>query len=382
MKIIQVHNFYQSPTGDDSVVQEEYNLLMNNGHQVVQYLKHNSILKSTGLLGKFSTAFNLRKSLKVEREFKDLLIKERPDLVHVHNIFPLITPVVFNVCQALSIPVVQTLHNYRLLCVNTLFYRDGRICEDCLQQGSLIPGITNKCYNNSQLQSAILADAISHHFRKGTWVNAVDQYFCLSEFAKEKFIQGGIPREKLTVKPNFVGFSEKKMIYDDFVLFAGKLEEQKGVLDFIELAKSKREIAFKVAGFCSDKAIFASLGNVEYLGELGRSDLMKYMNTCKAVLFLSKMYEGMPMTILEAFSCKKAVIARNQGVMTEIITHGHNGMLFSNTVELGDHLDLIMKDKCYLQLGANAFATYKHNYSSERGYKQLIQAYENAINSR
>ncbi|MFT7381272.1 MAG: glycosyltransferase involved in cell wall biosynthesis [Roseivirga sp.] len=379
MKIVQVHNFYQNLTGDDSVVQEEYQLLTKNGHQVHQFLKHNTDLKATGLLGKVRAAANLRNSAQVGKEFGAMLKIEKPDIVHVHNIFPLITPIVFQVCQEMAVPVIQTLHNYRLLCVNTLFYRDGHICDDCLIEGSLKPGVTNRCYKNSYVQSALLSDSISFHFRKGTWANSVDQYFCLSEFAKEKFIQGGIPKEKLSVKANFVDEPINEITYESFILFAGKLEEQKGLLDFIELAKSKPEINFKVAGFCDDTTIFASFANVEYLGEITRDKLMEYMSTCQAVLFLSKMYEGMPMTILEAFAHKKAVVARNQGAMKEMIDHGQNGLLFSSFGELSNNLDQLIKDNRYLELGDNAFTTFRSLYSSDNGYHQLVNGYQKAI---
>lgn len=378
MKILQVHNQYQNLTGDDSVVAEEKQLLEENGHVVFQYLKTNDALLEVGLLGKIQLVVSLRGSRSVGKEIRDLIIKENPDVVHVHNLFPIITPVVFEVCKKMSIPVVQTLHNYRLACVNTLLYRDGNTCDDCISYG-LNEGIKHRCYNNSTFQSYIMADTLKYHRRRNTWNDKVDRFICLSQFAKSKFIESGIEPEKLVVKPNFVKSSLSNSVYEDFFLFAGKLEEQKGLSDFLRLAKARPDLKFKVAGFCDDLSVFSSLENVEYLGQLEREELMQLMHRTKGLLFLSKMFEGMPMTILEAFAHKKAVIARNLGAMSEMINPGINGDLFDNFEDLCLSVDKFESISYCKELGNNAYLGYLEKYDEETGYESLIAIYNKII---
>jgi len=378
MKIIQVHNRYQNLTGDDAVVQEEYNLLRSKGHEVVQFTKSNVDLKSSSWINKAQIAKNLKSSNVIKIEFRELLRSKRPDVVHIHNVFPLITPVVFEVCREYRIPTVFTLHNFRLLCVNTLFYRDGKICEDCLSK-NFMHGIKHKCYNNSYLQSFLMANAINSHKKKGTWTNDVNSFICLSEFAKIKFIRGGLPKHKLVVKPNFVAETKFPLSYKDYFLYAGKLEEQKGLYDFIELARSTKSIKYKVVGFCPYPNLLEDIPNVEYQGELERDKLLELMSECRAVLFLSRMYEGMPMTILEAFASKKAVIGRNLGAMAEMINHGSNGMFYKEAAELKEAVKKLSNCETAKEMGTAAFSSFQKKYSSDMAYNNLLKIYQSIL---
>ena len=379
MKIVQVHNQYQNPTGDDAVVREASDLLKSHGHEVFHFFKTNDALASASLIQKLKVARAMRASSQIRSEFTDFLKANRPDVVHAHNLFPLITPVVFEVCQALAIPVVQTLHNYRLVCVNTLFYRDGHVCEDCLDK-TLKEGVKHKCYNGSRLQSYLMADAIGYHHRQDTWNRQVDAFICLSDFARSKFVKGGIQPEKLVVKPNFVKDPAVSGHYEDFWLYAGKLEEQKGLDDFLQLARQRPDQAFQVAGYCDDQSVFSHLPNVTYLGQLKREVLMGLMNRCKGVLFLSKMYEGMPMTILEAFAHKKSVLARKRGAMAEMIRPGENGGLYETVDELAGLIDQYAALDVCQQLGARAYVDFTEHYSGKVAYQALMNVYDSVIN--
>lgn len=378
MRILQVHNRYQNLTGEEAVVQEEYDLLTSRGHEVIQFTKLNETLDGASFINRIQIAKNLKSSNAIKLEFRALLNSERPDLVHVHNVFPLITPVVFEVSKELSIPTVFTLHNYRLLCVNTLFYRDGHVCEDCLSK-TLFEGIKHKCYNNSYVQSILMANAIAFHNKKGTWINDVDVFACMSEFAKTKFINGGIPEKKITVKPNFVAVNNTRTQFEEFFLYAGKLEEQKGLLDFIDLANNTKSINYKVVGHCPNPNLLEEIPNVEYLGQLERYELLELMKDCRAVLFLSKMYEGMPMTILEAFANKKAVVARNLGAMAEMISHGSNGLLFENPEELKEAVLSLSNKKIAMEMGEAAFSSFELKYSPDIAYNNLLNIYQSIL---
>ena len=378
MRILQVHNRYQNLTGEEAVVQEEFDLLNSRGHEVIQFTKSNEHIEGASLMRRIQIAKNLKSSNTIKLEFRELLNRERPDLVHVHNVFPLITPVVFEVSKKLNIPTVFTLHNYRLLCVNTLFYRDGQVCEDCLSK-TLFEGIKHKCYNNSYSQSILMANAIAFHNKKGTWINDVDVFACMSEFAKTKFISGGIPENKITVKPNFVAVNNTRPIFEEFFLYAGKLEEQKGLLDFIELAGNTKSIKYKVVGYCPTPNILEEIPNVEYLGQLERYKLLELMRECRAVLFLSKMYEGMPMTILEAFANTKAVVARNLGAMAEMISHGSNGLLFERPEELKEAVLCLSNKSVAMEMGEAAFSSFQVKYSPDIAYKNLLKIYQSIL---
>lgn len=378
MKVAQVHNSYLHLTGDDAVVKEEQLLLEDNGHSVVTFFKSNSVLQEASVIQKLNYGLSLKSSKVVGKEFSSFLRKEQPNVVHVHNIFPLITPVIFEVCYQHKIPVVQTLHNYRLLCINTLFYRDGHICEDCLTH-SYRAGVKNRCYNGSATQSRLMTRALEYHKVKNTWNRYVDGFICLSEFAKSKFIQGGIEERRLLVKPNFVRDPNVTPSYENYWLYAGKLENQKGFDDFLNLAKQTPEVNYKVAGYCENENVFSSFPNVNYLGQLKREELMSHMERCTGVLFLSKMYEGMPMTILEAFAHKKMVVARKQGAMRDMITHGENGLLYDNVKELQEYVVQFQESEEYKIIGQEAYETYKAKYSEKLAYENLMNIYREVI---
>ena len=378
MKILQVHNYYTNPTGDDAVVQEEYDLLVRHGHEVIQFTKSNVILQEAGFMTKLGIATSLKSSGSVGLEFKSFLTRHKPEIVHVHNIYPLITPVVFEICKEQNIPVVQTLHNYRLLCVNTLFYRQGQICEDCMTKG-LNEGVKHKCYNNSRLQSYLMASSLKYHRKLDSWNRNVDAFICLSVFAKTKFIKGGIHKNKLFIKPNFVAATAATIEYQNFWFYAGKLEQQKGLDDFLEIVQESPNENFKVAGFVHDSTIFANLPNVEYLGQLTREGVMRYMAKCKGLLFLSRMYEGMPMTIIEAYAHKKLVLARNIGAMTEMVKDDYSGTLFNEVEELKEKLIAYNDMEKCKQQGLYAHGLYKDNYSEGKALKNLLSIYNLAI---
>ena len=379
MKVLQVYNTYQYKSGEDTVVAEEKNLLEANGHTVIQYIKRNEEILAYNKLEQINFALNLRGSKEIADEFSALLKKERPDICHVHNVFSIITPVIYKICKEQNIPLVQTLHNYRLLCTNTLFYRNNQVCEVCLGK-SLYNSIKYKCFRNSYLMTALMADTIQYHRKKLTWHKMVDTYICLSDFAKNKFIQGGIPEDKLVIKSNSTSTQISEINYEDFFLYVGRLEPAKGLHDFISLVKQKPEIKFVAIGHCDNPELLTELNNLQFLGQRNKEDVADYMSRCKALVFTSKMYEGMPMVIIEAFAMKKSVIARNLGVMASMISDKLNGLLFTNMEELVNCVDQLNSapDLCQ-QFGKNAFSDYKKYYSPEASYDKLISIYKMTI---
>ena len=202
MKILSVHNSYQQPGGEDQVFAQEADLLRSHGHQVVLYQASNDQVTGANRPGfARATLFGTRRPI---RSLRALMQRERPDLVHVHNTFPVISPAVYYAADEAGVPVVQTLHNYRLLCPTATLFRDGHVCQDCVGKRIPWPGVVHGCYRGSRPATAAAAAMLATHNYKQTWSKTVSAYIALSGFARDKFIQGGLPAAKIFVKPNFL----------------------------------------------------------------------------------------------------------------------------------------------------------------------------------
>ena len=382
MKILQVHNYYKIPGGEDQVVANEKRLLEENGHEVYTYYRQNSTIDQYSKWQKIKLIKDTTWSSSSYADFDKLLGTIKPDICHVHNFMPLITPAVYSACQAHKIPVAQTLHNYRLICTNGLFMRDGNICEDCLSK-SPYGAVKKKCYRDSYLQTYAVARMLDKHTKRKTWQDNIDAYFCLTEFAKSKFISHGLPEQKLHVKPNFVELNESrnKIITEDYLVYVGRLESNKGIEIFSQIAQDLA-IPLKVVGNGPLIESIRNLPNIEVLGALPHQSTLDLISGAKALIFPSLSYEGMPMTILEAFSLKTPVVSSNIGAMKTIINHQQNGLLFdSNSAEdLLDKIKLILGDNGLdKNLTQAAFEDYKNNYSKTANYKLLIDTYTQLI---
>jgi glycosyltransferase involved in cell wall biosynthesis len=382
MKILQVHSKYKKRGGEETVIEEEKALLENHGHVVIQFIKENAETDDYGVLGLTKLSLTQRRNKMAVNQVAALIAKEKPDICHVHNVYPLISPAVYQACQQPGIPVVQTLHNYKMLCTNSLFFRKGDICELCLNR-SLMHSVRYSCYKNSLLATAVQADAIEYHRRKGTWENMVDVYVCLTEFQKNKMVEGGMPPEKLRVKPNFVHKTLLSSTYEEFFLFVGRLDQPKGLVDLLELIETCIHSRFVLIGDSENPEIFSGFEHVDYLGPQSRDIVLDYMSRCKAVIFPSRYYEGMPMVILEAFSLQKGVIARDVGAMSSMIRHGVNGLSYQDTNGLIEAVRELEKDgELVRKTGKGAFYDFENIYSVEQGYENLISLYNSVLDEK
>jgi glycosyltransferase involved in cell wall biosynthesis len=377
MKILQLHNEYALRGGEDTVVEQEKKLLIEKGHEVVSIIERNA---PGAILASLKSAFNLRSNANFKIKLESVLRSSKPDVCHVHNVFWNMSPGIYSLIKSFEIPLVQTLHNYRLFCVNSYFYRDDHSCEDCLVKGRS-QSLKHRCYDGSLMKTFFMYDAIDYHWKKGTWTHSIDSYICLSEFARKKFVEGGIPAEKLVIKPNFVTPMSNQISDEGFFLFVGRFTKEKGAKLIKSLAKKSNHIIIKVIGDNDLADLRSMTDNIDFLGSLPHDKVTSLISKSRAVLFTSELYEGMPMGIIEAFASKKPVIAKNHGAMSSMIAHGVNGLLYDNFEQLVLHVDMLFHNKKEAQkLGEQAYATYKSLYTPETNYDQLIDIYNKAIN--
>lgn len=386
MKILLIHNLYQQPGGEDAVFRAEAALLRSRGHEVAEFVESNARLNGMDPLRAAARAVWSREA---RAKLRRLLQETRPDVAHFHNTFLMISPAAFSVCKEMGVPVVQTLHNYRLICPGALLMRDGRVCEDCIGKAVPWPGVLHGCWRGSRAQTAVVAGMLTVHRLLRTWTERVDVYIALTEFARRKFIEGGLPEEKILVKPNFVDPDPGPGEHDDeYVLFVGRLSPEKGIQRLLEAWRLLNGIPMKILGDgpllhqVEDWSSRRGLRTVEVMGRRSREEVLHLMKRARILVFPSEWYEGFPMTIVEAFACSLPVVAPRLGAMAELIEDGRTGLLF----EPGNAKDLAKKvewawthPEQMEKMGREARREYEQKYTAERNYQMLMEVYERAI---
>ena len=385
MKVLAVHNAYQQRGGEDAVFAAETQMLLSHGHDVVQYRRTNEELNGPGRLNTISTAINAVWSSTSHRELSSLLKLEKPDVAHFHNTFPLISPSAYYACADAGVPVVQTLHNYRLLCPAATFFRDGIVCESCLGRRMPWPSIVHSCYRKGRATSAVVSSMLSVHNALQTWKKKVDVFVALSDFARTKFIEGGLPAERIVIKPNFVLDPGMKTSLGEFALYVGRLSEEKGIRVLLSAwEKSQVSVPLQIAGTgplheeVASEIKRSELKQVNFGGLLPPRQALDLMHSARFLIFPSLWFEGFPVTIAEAFACGVPVIASRLGAMAEIVRDGRTGLHFAP----GDAQDLAAKvgwawehPADMLEMGRAARQEYEAKYTPEKNYKSLLAIY-------
>lgn len=385
MKILSVHTSYQLPGGEDQVFALEAELLRAHGHQVARYTASNDRLKGQNplvMLG--NTIWNGS----ARRAIAERLRWEGPDLMHVHNTFPLLSPSIYYAARRSGIPVVQTLHNYRLLCPAATLFRDGGKCEDCLGRRIPWPGVAHACYRGSRAASSGAAAMLAVHNLIHTWTRTVSVYIALSNFAKEKFIQGGLPAEKIFVKPNFLA-SDAGLGSGagNFALFVGRLTPEKGIEVMLEAWRKLRGsgLPLQIAGDgpLAGRVEQASreLPEIVWLKWLPRAEILVKMRQASFLVLPSTWYEGFPMILAEAFSAGLPVIASDLGSMTSIVGGG-GGLLFKpgDPDSLAERVRSFLADPAAAQrMRAEARREFEEKYTGERNYARIMEIYGAAL---
>lgn len=392
MKILFAHNRYQFAGGEDVVVQAERALLESHGHEVLVLEVNNDDI--VGAWSKAKAAASAIYSSASKNLVRAEIAQFHPDVVHVHNFFPLLSPSVYDSCSDAGIPVVQTLHNYRLGCPNALLFRDGKVCEDCMGKRMPWPGVVHGCYRGSSTQSAVVAAMSTLHRLRSTWQERVNAYITLTNFQKGKMFQAGLPEEKIYVKPNFVfapGSLPDASVPGDYALFVGRLSEEKGVATLIDAyLQNDLLVPLKIVGdgplrkSLQERVQIVGLGNtIEFLGQQEKTEVLALMCGARFLIFPSVWYETFGLTIIEAFACGLPVIASRLGCMAEIVEDSVTGLHFE-AGNSGDLADKVLWAKEHPEemifMGKKARHVYETFYTPEANYQQLMAIYKIVIN--
>lgn len=385
MNVLMVHNNYLLPGGEDESTEAEERLLRDHGHYVESLRMSNQTIQS---IGRLKTAAYTIWSGPAYQLIRERLRQRRYDVMHVQNFFPLLSPSIYYAARSERIPVVQTLRNYRLLCPKASLFRNGTVCEDCMKVAVPWPSVAHACYRGSRAGSAVVASMLTVHRVLQTWSNAVAVFVALTEFAKQKFVEGRLPERKILVKPNFVypdvsvGGGEGK-----YCIFVGRLVAEKGIGTLLKAwERLDKSFVLKIIGDgplapqVSDAT--RNMCNVEWLGQRTKEEIHSLVGRACCLIFPSAWYEGMPRTVIESLAVGTPVLAASLGAMKEMVRDGENGILF----EAGNERDLEFALKRFLNNPASmstmresARRDFECKYTAQRNLPLLLNVYKTAM---
>lgn len=385
MRIVVAHNRYKYAGGEDSVLRAEVEMLRDAGHVIELFEADNKTIEGT--FAKIAAAGSLFHSTYSSQKMTALIRTFRPEILHIHNWFPLLSPSIISAANEQGIPVIQTLHNFRMLCVNGTMHRDGHICHDCLGKQLPVNGAVHRCYSNSRLGSALVATAFSYHRLAHTW-DGVTTFIALSEYQKALLVLGGVDAGQIIVKPNFVKHTnEVGSGRGGYALFVGRLTPEKGIRTVLRAwAENGIPIQLKVMGDgpladeVREKA--RNLPQVQHLGHKSTAEVYAAMADARFVIWASECHEAFGLTIVEALSHGTPVLAADTEPIKELIEDGETGLHFT----AGDANDLAAKASVlvtnnarYQEMRGNCRAVYEERYTDTINYKLLMDIYQQAI---
>ena len=392
MKILVAHNYYQRRGGEDAVCESEITLLRQAGHEVIEYLRRNDEIRDYSFFEKANLGWSASWSERTNRELRKILLSESPDVAHFHNTLPLISPSAYYVCHAAGVPVIQTLHNFRLLCPTGTLFRDGHVCEECVSH-SLLRSVEHGCYRESRIATAVVAGMLKAHRVLATWATQVDLFLVCTEFARKKFVSAGFDGLRVRVKPNFIAVDPGiRSGGGSTALFVGRLSAEKGP-QLLPAAWSKlaNEIPLEVVGDGPQRAPVESectrlgLESVRVCGWLSANEVLERLGAAKFLIVPSTCYEGFPLAIAEAYACGVPVIAAGHGGLAEIVLDGFTGLHFNP----GDAADLAAKvDWAWSHpeemetMGRAARAEFEMKYTAAASLEHLESVYESVFPGR
>jgi glycosyltransferase involved in cell wall biosynthesis len=394
MRVLLIHNFYgsENPSGENVAFLAERNLLQSREIEVVSFERRSDQIRSRGIpgliAGGLSTPFNFKSASQV----RELALETKPDIVHVHNTFPLISPSIFWSLRDLPCAVVLTLHNYRLFCAAGRPMRNGESCTQCLDKRSVMPALRYGCYRDSRLATFPLAISIAVHRQIGTWNEHVDRFIALTQHQRGMMIHAGLPAGLVCVKPQFYPGSPEPIPWierDDTVLFVGRLDHAKGARSLLDAWRELGTDAprLDIIGDGPDRSVMENqissegLNRVRLLGQLSFDETQNRIEHSRLLVIPSTWFEGFPMVIREAFAFGVPVAASDLGSLAELVKEGTNGFLFQpNCPELiAAVVRKAWADQQELErIGAGARQSFLDSYTEDANFKDLLSIYEGA----
>lgn len=399
MKILLAHNFYgsEAPSGENTVYQAERDLLRARGHQVIEFTRHSDDIRSRGAAGLLQGALATPWNPFSAAALRQLILRERPDVVHAHNTFPLISPSIFSAAQGLGVSTVLTLHNYRTFCAAGIPMRDNLPCTQCLDRKSVLPALHYGCYRGSRLATLPMAAMIALHRGLGTWQRHVDAFIALTAFQRDKLVAAGLPAERVHLKPHFYPEPPVPLPWPERegkVAYIGRLGPEKGLNSLVEAWRLWGVAAppLELIGDGPERAALersiaaAGLdGKVALLGQLSFSETQERLAQARLLVLPSLCYEGFPMAIREAFALGVPVAGSRLGSIPCIVEDGRTGVLFNP----GDAPDLLRAVRTVWGnatalegMGLATRAEFEDKYTADRNYAALMAIYAATIGVR
>jgi glycosyltransferase involved in cell wall biosynthesis len=399
VKILLVHNFYGStaPSGENTAFVAEASLLRNRGHSIVEFTRHSDELLHQGLYGTVRGALGTIWNPVSLRKLKSTLRDIRPEIVHVHNTFPILSPSVLYATSDLNIPTVMTLHNYRIGCSAATALRKDEPCTLCLDKKSVLPALRYGCYRDSRIATLPVSLMIALHNAKNTWKKNVDAFITLTEFQREKMAQFGIPEASLFVKPQFLENPPEPLPWqrrESKAVFIGRLYTAKGIHILIDSWKKwgKNAAPLEIIGdgpmrneLMSAAGKSEAAGSISFLGNLSHAEAMRKLSSAKLLILPSLCFEGFPMVVQEAYAYGVPIAASNIGSLPHLIAENRTGTLFTpGNAEslLASVQPLLADDKQLRILGAQAKQEFDSKYTAGKNYDILMSIYASAAAHR
>ena len=393
--VMLCHNRYgsQEPSGENEVVESERRLLLERGHRVDEFVRESDALRARGLAGKLLGAAMTPWNPFAAAELAERLERGGHDVLHAHNTFPMISPAAFARAPE-RVARVLTLHNYRLFCARAVPLREGRPCTECLERRASWPSVAHGCYRDSRAATVPLALSISLHRALGTWTRHVDAFVALSSFQRELMIEGGLPAERVHVKPNFCRAPAERVPWAarrPGAVFAGRLSAEKGADVAVDAWRRLGPDAppLTVIGDGPERAALgarsADLSAVRFAGRLSGAATREAIGAARLLVVPSRWFEGFPMVVAEAFAAGTPVIASDIGSLATIVTEGRNGRRFpvGDDEALARVLnDLLERPDALARLHEGAVADYRRLYSEAGNHAALLDVYDAALAHR
>ena len=386
ISVLVIHNRYQQPGGEDAVVRAEVADLRRRGHRVIEYTRENSEIAHYRTLRRSSLPFTTTWNSRTYAAVRSMIRKEHPDIVHIHNFFPLVSPAAHYAAKSCGVPVLQTLHNYRLSCpAATVFWNE----EPCRMCCSLSAGLLRGCYRDSRTHTAVVVMMLGAHRAAGTWNRCVDAYLVPSKFCRNYFAQAGLAPHKLNVRPNFLAEDPgQRTTRGEYALFAGRLSPEKGVLEMVRAWQRIPDVPLLIAGDGPlrpelEQAASCMNSKVKLLGQLAPEETITAIKGARFLIFPSRWYEPFGMALLEATACGVPAIASGIGAVPELVVDGETGLLFDpdNFDELAGQVRWAWSHPREMEhLGDAARQLYEEKFTPDQSYEAWLNVCQALLN--